>query len=404
MQRFDIVLNQPIIRNDDTMALITRTASDFKSLVRSHDTDSVAATDRITCATMSVMESVSAELSITLPDGIPDGYIDTVSLNGILVTPDMIRDGHLDCMVLADAARYDGYGVGHLFRDIVKGDDIEIVVVSDDREYRACARIDDMPVATMTVIYDSLTSMRAFVNPDPCARHMMYSGPCGLRGDYRGCSVIGCGEIEPLFNHRGGSVLKVGDKVLLNGAVGKILRSSEEEESGFVQIEADMHDMDPRYMGGFNSPYGPLCVISIASVLELDHPVPNRESVVSDMGVPLPVSYRNNMLSKHWCSYGDVWPSSTEISVDRSRCLGCEVCQADRLCPMGASPSEGPDTDLCLSCGSCVSNCSNGVFSGDMGAISFDGRRVPVTIRLSSRQKAEELCIELKSMIDDGSW
>ena len=165
---------------------------------------------------------------------------------------------------------------------------------------------------------------------------------------------------------------------------------------------ADIHDMDPRYMGGFTTPYGPMCVISVATVTKVDPDDITRELVVSDMGVPLPIVIRDNMVPKYWDSYGSVWPPSTRISVDRSRCLYCDECSADRLCPMGAGPSTGPNMDLCLSCGSCISNCRGNVFSGNMGHITANGKVTPVRIRLSSREKAEELCELLKTQISNG--
>ena len=385
-------------------SMVVRTASEFKRLVRERDFKSVESTDAITCATMSLMDTVSADFSINVPNHIPSGYVDYVKLNGLSVTPDMVRDGHLDCMILGESVRQDGYGTGHLYRDIASGKKIEVELVMDDIPYRTSVTIDDIPKAMMTVTYDTVTSIGAFINDKSTDKPALYSGPNGLPKNGEGCSIIGCGEIEPLFNHRGGSALNVGDRVLLNGAIGKIIRASTEDddENRFIQIMADIHDMDPRYMGGFTTPYGPMCVISVATMIRVDHDDITRELVVSDMGVPLPIVFRDNIVPKYWDSYGSVWPPSTRISVDRSRCLDCDECSADRLCPMGARPSAGPNMDLCLSCGSCISNCRGNVFSGNMGHITVDGKITPVRIRLSSREKAEELCELLKTRISNG--
>lgn len=209
-----------------------------------------------------------------------------------------------------------------------------------------------------------------------------------------------------MFNLRGPNRLRVGDRALLNGAVGKIVRASIEDfdEMAFVQIEADMLSMDPRYVGGFSGARGPLCVMSIAAVTSVDLVQGNRELFVSHMGVPLPISYRDNPMTRNWCSYYDVWMGHGDITVDRTRCLSCEQCSADSNCPMSAIPSDGPDMDLCLSCGLCISSCKGGLFSGEMGHISFDGREVPIIIRLSSRRKAEELCEVLRDMVIEGRW
>ena len=381
--------------------MIVRTASEFKRLVREKDMDSVSATDTITCATMGMVDTVSADFSIRMPKNIPSGYVDSVRLNGLSIVPDMVRDGTLDCMIHGETEREDGYGTGHLYRDIASGKEIDVSLVMDDKEYCASVTIDDMFKATMSVLYDYGPSMRAFINDSPSRRMAFHSCPNGLPGNLEGCSVIGCGEIEPSFNHHGMASLKIGDTVLLNGSPGKVTRVGiiGDDTTGFIQVVADMHSMDPRYMGGFSTPYGPACIVSLATMIHIDYGNIPRECVVSDMGVPLPIVNRDDITPKHWSSYGDVWPRSSDIGEDRARCLNCVECSADALCPMGAGPSKGPDPDLCLSCGSCIHNCRGNVFSGDLGYIVVGGSIVPISIRLSSRKKAEELCEHLRDAI-----
>ena len=388
------------------MPPIVRTASEFKRMVREKDHDAISKTEIITCAMMSVVESVSTEFSIHVPEEIPPGFVDSIRMNGLSVTPDMVRDDHLDCMILGETERDDGYGTGHLYRDIVSGNPIDVEAIIGDRVYRFNATIDDMSKATMTALYDTLTSMRAYVNDGPKRRPCLYSAPNGLDGNRSECSVIGCGEIEPLFNHRNGSIFKVGDLALLNGSKGKVIRASDDESDDirYVQISADMHHMDPYFMGGFSSPYGPMNVVSVATAIRLENGDLNRELVVSDCGVPLPISYRDNTESKFWDSYGNVWSDNYDVIADLTKCIHCDECTADSNCPMGAHPSTIADVGLCLSCGSCIGNCEGGVFSGSLGRICVDGEIVPVSIRLSSRKKAEELCEILKQRIRDGGW
>lgn len=388
------------------MSFTVRTASEFKELLRAGDHESVTTTDVITCATMGVMDSVTARFSIRLPCETPSGFVDSVTMNGLSIVPDMNRDGILDCMVLGETERDDGYGTGHLYRDLVSGKDVRMSLTMDDTEYSTNITIDDMVKAEMRVIYDASTALRCYVNDRPERRACFFSGPKGLEGDMSQCSIVGCGEIEPLFNHSGRTRLRVGDPVLLNGAVGKVIRASttDSDDVPFVEVVADMHGMDPRYMGGFSGPRGPIPVISIATSIQVDHEDDNRELYVSDMGVPLPISHRDGLVTRHWSSYGDIWPRSSDIVFDSARCMDCEMCDADTYCPMGAFPSSGPDMDLCLSCGSCISNCRGKAFSGKLGHVSFEGKNVPVSIRLSSRKKAEELCVILKGRIVDGTF
>jgi uncharacterized protein (DUF39 family) len=131
--------------------MIVRTASEFKKLVRDKDVDSVRATDIIACATMSLMDTVSADFSIDMPEYIPSGYVDSIRMNGLSVTPDMVRDGHLDCMILGESTTSEGYGTGHLYRDIVSGLTIDVELMMEDTPYRASVTIDNMPKAMMTI-------------------------------------------------------------------------------------------------------------------------------------------------------------------------------------------------------------------------------------------------------------
>lgn len=57
-----------------------------------------------------------------------------------------------------------------------------------------------------------------------------------------------------------------------------------------------------------------------------------------------------------------------------------------------------------MDCGLCTYTCVGGVFGADMGSVSFDGRTVPIGVRQSSRSAAEDLCVELKGMVENGNW
>jgi len=60
---------------------------------------------------------------------------------------------------------------------------------------------------------------------------------------------------------------------------------------------------------------------------------------------------------------------------------------------------EGIDTAACVSCGACASSCIGGAVRADLGGITVAGRRVPITLRQSDRNRAEALCADLRERI-----
>ena len=85
-------------------------------------------------------------------------------------------------------------------------------------------------------------------------------------------------------------------------------------------------------------------------------------------------------------------------------CEDCSACVAAAICPTGAFDREtGIDRDRCLACLACLA-CPNNALEGDEGSLRVRGRRVPITLRQSSRTLAEGLCQDIKEMILDGRF
>ena len=78
------------------------------------------------------------------------------------------------------------------------------------------------------------------------------------------------------------------------------------------------------------------------------------------------------------------------------------------VCPMRAITFEGGqisrDKERCFNCGMCTSQCIGGAFNGNLGAINFEGKKIPIFLRQSDRARAIKLAEELKLQILDGSF
>jgi len=62
------------------------------------------------------------------------------------------------------------------------------------------------------------------------------------------------------------------------------------------------------------------------------------------------------------------------------------------------------DKERCFNCGLCVSQCIGDAFRGNLGAINFEGKKIPIHFRQSDRARAIRLAEKLKSQILDGSF
>jgi len=162
-------------------------------------------------------------------------------------------------------------------------------------------------------------------------------------------------------------------------------------------------------MGGFVTSAGPECIGSWAVPI----PVLN-ESILEnikklDRDIALPIMDVNIRQTICKTSYEDVWGGADlEIEFDLRKCIGCKSCTVEPVCPMRAITFERGqikrDKKKCFNCGLCVSQCIGGAFRGNLGAINFDGKDIPILLRESDRARAIRLTEALKNQILDGSF
>jgi len=158
-------------------------------------------------------------------------------------------------------------------------------------------------------------------------------------------------------------------------------------------------------MGGFITSAGPECMTSFTAAIPITDQASLDGVFILDDSIELPVADIHTRIPSASASYGDVWTgTSRNITVNAERCLNCSSCRPAEVCPTEALRPAEIDAGMCVVCGSCVSSCVGGVFSADLGDVSCNGTKIPITLRQSDRNRAERSAEDLKRMIEEGKW
>ncbi|MGZ7134011.1 MAG: methanogenesis marker 16 metalloprotein, partial [Halobacteriota archaeon] len=367
----------------------------------------------VTCGTKGIMSGTYATLSFraTAPN-----VFETAQMAWLNDVPAFVgpcpneRLGLLDLIVYGTAvSRSDTkYGGGHLFRDIVKGNDIDFELLTTMGQLiKGRTNLQDMQFARLSATRNVFKNYNAFVNPDDSCIKSIFSVTC-LEGPYKEASFSGCGELNPLEKDPQLETIGVGTKALFNGAIGFVTgtgtRSSAQKPnlSGYAPLEG----MNPRYVGGFNTSAGPDVFCSWAIPIPILNTSLLENVSRTDDRIPLPIVDVNGRTSLGYARYSDVWQRKYgRISFSNNECVSCEECQVAENCPTAAfTPNKGIDRKECVQCGACLSSCPHGALKGDLGAIDLNGLKIPVTLRQSDRSNADKLTRELKKKIEQGEF
>lgn len=392
------------------------TAEEVSDLVSKGEEPEFNDVDVVTTGTCGIMSGTAAIFHIKV--GEPGSFkkANEILLNGVPGFPGPCPNewlGSVDLIVYgtSHSIYHDDYGGGFLFQDIIKGNEVEVEVesISGDK-IKTTVTMDDMGTAQMIGTRLAFKNYTAFVNPSLESVASIFNA-ANMEGPFKGLSFSGCGELNPLQNDPHMRIIKGGDKVLLSGSEGMVLgqgtRSSDEKPN--LMISADMHQMDPLYVGGFKTAAGPEVFNSVAAAIPILNEDILKDTFITNKDIKLPVAdIRGRHQVLGFTDYASVWENITERPVYYPKgCQNCELCLVRERCPTGAYKGN-LNEEICFGCGMCDYSCPHGAFQMKRGKIKFsvDDRvvEVPMVCRQSDIIRARKLAEDLKKRVTDGSF
>jgi len=410
---------EDIQKKIDQGDVVVLTADELCNRVRRGDTIDFLEVDVVTAATSAIMSGTYAVLSFKVTE--PDVFVkaNQVWINGVPAHPGPCpneRIGLLDLIVLGTSASKNdpNYGGGHLFRELMEGNEVSVEVETNDGTvFTTTTTIKKIPLAMLHATRNAFRNYVAFVNPGSESIDSIFHAE-SFQGDLKELTFCGCGELNPLEKDPDMKTIGVGSRVLINGAQGYVTgpgtRSSKDKPNlaGF----ADMHGMDPAYMGGFNTANGPDIITTWAVAIPVLDADILRNVLKTDDQIPLNVVDVRNRVPIYEITYGDVWkPGDCAVTFSIEKCLRCEICLVAATCPVGAVTSDSGksalfDSQRCFNCGLCVSKCEGSAFLADLGNVPYadENKTIPISLRNSNRPNAIKAARQLKEKILDRSF
>lgn len=405
-------INQKIKRGEATVL----SAEEVSKLVREGREPEIKDIDVVTTGTCGIMSGTAAVFHIKADEPGSFKKARSILLNGV---PGFVGPcpnewlGSVDLIVYGTShSIYNkDYGGGFLFKDIVKGKEIDIEVESTSgKTIRSTTSIDDMGTARMIGTRLAFKNYTAFLNPSNESVTSIFNA-INMEGPFHGLSFSGCGELNPLENDPLMKNIKPGTKVLLCGSEGIVLgqgtRSSLKKPN--LMISADMNDMDPHFLGGFKTAAGPEVFNSVAAAIPILNDEILKYTYIKNEDIKLPVAdIRGRHQILGYTDYAAVWSDVDERPVYYpERCQNCQTCVVRERCPTNAY-QETLNTRKCFGCGMCTYSCPYAAFEMKHGKIPFktDDKiiEVPIICRQSDIKRARELADELKKRIQNGEF
>ena len=221
--------------------------------------------------------------------------------------------------------------------------------------------------------------------------------------------MVGCGEVNPIENDPKLRHIKPGLRILVNNAPGIVIgtgtRSTAHKPT--LSLVADMHAMDPEFMGGFITSAGPEVVTSVAVPIPVIDEQTLRDLMESlDENIEAPISDISDRKPIAKVTYADLWQGrDLEIEYDQDDCINCSLAVLPNITVLPVPfPGGKRDESKCARCGACTVNCLGGAFKANMGCIWLNGKEIPIVFRQGNRFKALRLAEKLKEDVISGKF
>ncbi|BDH80045.1 MAG TPA: methanogenesis marker 16 metalloprotein [Methanothermobacter sp.] len=390
------------------------TVQQIKEMLRNQERISIDDVDIVTTATCGIMSGTAAIMHFKVAEPGKFKKAKKVYLNGVPATPGPCPNenlGLVDIILYGTSTSIENpdYGGGFLLNDILKRKEIEVIIEStDSKTIKTSLTLDKIKTARIIGTRMAYKNYMAFINPSDEPIPSIFN-PIPMEGPYKGLSFSGCGELNPLQNDPTMETIKIGSPILLNGAPGMIIgegtRSTPEKPN--LMIAADLHHMNPYYIGGFRTAAGP----EIFNTIAIPIPILNKKilanTLITNDNIPLPIADIRDRRIINKTNYKIAWMGDERPSYHPQRCANCEKCLVAERCPTLAFKNT-LDLEKCFGCGMCANSCPNNVFEMRTGKVTLQTNnksiKVPVVCRQSDIKRAKKLAEELKYRIESGEF
>jgi putative methanogenesis marker 16 metalloprotein len=394
---------------------VVMSVQEFKSSLRQGKRYELKDIDIITTATHGIMSGTAAAFSVDVAKPASFRKAKRAWLNGVPCEPGPApneRLGAVDLIVHGTKPSLDApksYGGGHLFRDLVERQSVQLEVETDTgARIRREVMLDEFDFARIFSTRNAFKDYMVFgnfLNPDPVTS-IFSPIPMTIAS---GLTAVGCGEFNPIQNDPHLRTIRAGSLVFVNDAPGIILGEGTRSKPARpnLSLAADMREMDPYFMGGVCTPEGPEILNGVAIPLPiLDERMLEDVSHALDANLALPIADVSNRTPFARTTYGEVWEGrDIEVSCDLATLASCSSdCRCSAVCPVGALKRRSGmlfDPSRCVNCGACVSVCTSGAMTGNFGSITVDGNSYRIAYRTSDRARAALLAHRLKERFID---
>ena len=132
--------------------------------------------------------------------------------------------------------------------------------------------------------------------------------------------------------------------------------------------------------------------------------------LITDSDVNLPVAdIKGRHLPLTETNYHQLWKDyDLRPKYDGSKCLNCDSCEVEKVCPTNAFSSRNLDLSRCFGCGMCANFCKHDAFDMNVGTVDLEIENkqvnIPIICRQSDRLRANKLSLKLKKMIKSGEF